>query len=424
MDRDQDDPHRPARLSPPRPASTPAEVVHVGVDVPRRATTSPSCTDRARPGRNPGPSPPTRPCSSSGSSPSARRSPRSSTRPGPPASPRSPANPGRRVEAARGGRAGRRSPAAHAGPGGQERPARRPRAGLAFAQKGLLAVGARARRPERGGGRPPGRAEEREQLARKPRVRAAARSRPRSCSTASPSRRAWPAGRPAAVGCLACELGLAAEMRILALDVMLGELARIALERVARAARRLEESAKADRRPRNDLDPAGTRLGSGRSTALTSRVELHEPGRRSPTAARCRARMLGLLRAGPAERPDAAEQGAAPEVRRATPGRGRCRSRRPGGGSPERRRRRRRSTVGWSPSTGDGKEAIVAMARRLAILPWRMSARRRALSGGRMSGMARPATRKYGADYGHAPRPSDWSSGAGRPRAGEGLRAR
>ena len=142
----------------------------------------------------------------------------------------------------------------------------------------------------------------REQLVRKLRT-CSSRSRPCSCSTASPSRPGWRPGGPA-VDALR-ELELAAELRF-CLDVMLDELA-------ARPGaggpghRRLEELARADRH-RETTSTLRTVPGVGPMTAMTFRLELHEPGRFADAGQV--ARMLGL----------------APQVRQSGPTRreGRC----------------------------------------------------------------------------------------------------
>jgi len=160
------------------------------------------------------------------------------------------------------------------------------------------------------------------------------------------------------------ELELAAELRF-CLDVMLDE-RRHALEQVARATRRLEELAKADRH-RETTSTLRTVPGVGPITAMTFRVELHEPGRFADGGQV--ARMLGLapqvLQSGPTRR----------EGRLLKSGNARLRTvlieaawRWVAGDEAAKARYRR-----LVASTGNGKKAIVGMARRLAILLWRMS---------------------------------------------------
>ena len=233
----------------------------------------------------------------------------------------------------------------------------------AFAQKGLLRS---VRVPTEQGEADRQAVRRREQLARKPRVVQQQIKAPLlQHGIAEPAGLArW---TTAAVDA-SRELGLAAEMRPCP-DVMLGE-RRHALERVARAARRLEESAKADRHRETTSTPRAA-PGVGPITALTSRVELHEPGRFADGGQV--ARMLGLapqvLQSGPTRR----------EGRPLKSGNARPRTvpieaawRWVAGDATATEKYRR-----LVASTGDGKEAIVGMARRLAILLWRMS-----LSGG------------------------------------------
>ena len=160
------------------------------------------------------------------------------------------------------------------------------------------------------------------------------------------------------------ELELAAEMRF-CLDVMLDE-RRHALEQVARATRRLEELAKTDRH-RETTSTLRTVPGVGPITAMTFRVELHEPGRFADGGQV--ARMLGLapqvLQSGPTRR----------EGRLLKSGNARLRTvlieaawRWVAGDATATEKYRR-----LVASTGNGKKAIVGMARRLAILLWRMS---------------------------------------------------
>ncbi len=159
-------------------------------------------------------------------------------------------------------------------------------------------------------------------------------------------------------------LGLDAELRF-CLDVMLDE-RRHAMEQVARATRRLEELTKADRH-RSTVSTLRTVPGVGPITAMTFRVELHEPGRFADGGQV--ARMLGLapqvLQSGPTRR----------EGRLLKSGNARLRTvlieaawRWVAGDEVAKARYRR-----LVASTGNGKKAIVGMARRLAILLWRMS---------------------------------------------------
>jgi transposase len=159
-------------------------------------------------------------------------------------------------------------------------------------------------------------------------------------------------------------LGLDAELRF-CLDVMLDEREH-ALGQVARATRRVEELAKADRH-RATASTLRTVPGVGPITAMTFRVELHDPGRFADGGQV--ARMLGL----------------APQVLQSGP------TRREGGllKSGNARLRTVLIEAAWRwvagdeaaktkyrrlvASTGNGKKAIVGMARRLAILLWRMS---------------------------------------------------
>ena len=97
------------------------------------------------------------------------------------------------------------------------------------------------------------------------------------------------------------KLELKAELRF-CLDVMLDE-RQHALEQVARATRRLEELAKADRH-HAAVATLRTVPGVGPITAMTFRVELHEPGRFDNGGQV--ARMIGLapqvLQSGPTRR--------------------------------------------------------------------------------------------------------------------------
>ena len=159
-------------------------------------------------------------------------------------------------------------------------------------------------------------------------------------------------------------LELGAELRF-CLDVMLDE-RRHALEQVARATRRLEELAEADRH-HSTTSTLRTVPGVGPITAMTFRVELHDPARFSDGGQV--ARMLGLapqvLQSGPTRR----------EGRLLKSGNARLRTvlveaawRWVAGDEAAKTKYRR-----LVASTGNGKKAIVGMARRLAILLWRMS---------------------------------------------------
>ena len=176
-----------ARLSPAPLRYEPGEVIHVGVDVHKATYHVAVLSDRrgllatwVQPAR------PELLAERLGADPGADRRPRlrggaDRLRPGPPPPRRGLARPGHRhLEGPRPGR-----------PGGQVRPARLPPAGPARLQ-GAAAPGAGPHRA--GGGRPPGAPAPR---AAGPQVRArsSSRSRRSSCSTASPSRTAWPTGR-------------------------------------------------------------------------------------------------------------------------------------------------------------------------------------------------------------------------------------
>lgn len=159
-------------------------------------------------------------------------------------------------------------------------------------------------------------------------------------------------------------LEVGAELRF-CLDVMLNE-RRHALEQVARATRRLEELAEADRH-RATAATLRTVPGVGPITAMTFRVELHEPKRFDDGGQV--ARMIGLapqvLQSGPTRR----------EGRLLKSGNARLRTVLIEAAwrwvaRDEAAARRYRRLVG---STGNGKKAIVGMARRLAILLWRLS---------------------------------------------------
>lgn len=159
-------------------------------------------------------------------------------------------------------------------------------------------------------------------------------------------------------------LGLNAELRF-CLDVLLDE-RQHALEQVARVTRRLEELAKADRH-RETAATLRTVPGVGPITAMTFRVELHDPARfRDGSQV---ARMIGLapqvLQSGPTRR----------EGRLLKSGNARLRTvlieaawRWVAGDEAAKEKYRR-----LVASTGNGKKAIVGMARRLAILLWRLS---------------------------------------------------
>jgi transposase len=159
-------------------------------------------------------------------------------------------------------------------------------------------------------------------------------------------------------------LELDAELRF-CLDVMLDE-RQHASEQVARATRRLEELAKADRH-RETTSILRTVPGVGPITAMTFRVELHDPARFRDGGQV--ARMIGLapqvLQSGPTRR----------EGRLLKSGNARLRTvlieaawRWVAGDEAAKARYRR-----LVASTGNGKKAIVGMARRLAILLWRLS---------------------------------------------------
>jgi transposase len=159
-------------------------------------------------------------------------------------------------------------------------------------------------------------------------------------------------------------LELGAELRF-CLDMLLDE-RQHAVEQVARATRRLEELAKVDRHQAT-VATLRTVPGVGPITAMTFRVELHEPGRFEDGGQV--ARIIGLapqvLQSGPTRR----------EGRLLKSGNARLRTvlieaawRWVAGDETAARRYRR--LVG---TTGNGKKAIVAMARRLAILLWRLS---------------------------------------------------
>jgi transposase len=143
-------------------------------------------------------------------------------------------------------------------------------------------------------------------------------------------------------------LELGVELRF-CLEVMLDE-RRHALEQVARATRRLEELAKTDRH-HSTASTLRTVPGVGPITAMTFRLELHDPAR--------------VLQSGPTRR----------EGRLLKSGNARLRTvlieaawRWVAGDDAAKARYRR-----LVASTGNGKKAIVGMARRLAILLWRLS---------------------------------------------------
>jgi len=158
-------------------------------------------------------------------------------------------------------------------------------------------------------------------------------------------------------------LELAAELRI-CLDVMLDE-KQHAAALVLRITRELEKLAKEERHQQT-IDNLRTVPGVGPVTAMTFRVEMHEPSRFAD--GRQVARMIGL----------------APQVQQSGT------KRREGGilKSGNARLRTVLIEAAWrwiandeaakrtyrrlAAKTGSGKKAIVAMARRLAILLWRM----------------------------------------------------
>jgi transposase len=159
-------------------------------------------------------------------------------------------------------------------------------------------------------------------------------------------------------------LELDAELRF-CLHVMLDE-RQHAQEQVARATRRLEELTKADRH-RETTSILRTVPGVGPITAMTFRVELHDPARFRDGGQV--ARMIGLapqvLQSGPTRR----------EGRLLKSGNARLRTvlieaawRWVAGDEAAKAKYRR-----LVASTGNGKKAIVGMARRLAILLWRLS---------------------------------------------------
>ena len=169
------------------------------------------------------------------------------------------------------------------------------------------------------------------------------------------------------------ELGVELRFR---LEVRLAE-RRHAREQVARATRRPEERAGTDRRHATASTPR-TVPGVGPITAMTSRVERHDPGRFRDGGQV--ARMIGLaprvLRGGPTRREGRLRKSGDARLRTVLveaawgwvagdeAAKGRCRR--------------------LVASRGDGKEALVGLARRLAILRWRLS----------LSGMAHPAARE------------------------------
>lgn len=159
-------------------------------------------------------------------------------------------------------------------------------------------------------------------------------------------------------------LELGAALRF-CLDLMLDE-RRHAQEQVARATRRLEELAKTDRH-RETIATLRTGPGVGPITAMSFRVQLHDPARFRDGGQV--ARMIGLapqvLQSGPTRR----------EGRRLKSGNARLRTvlieaawRWVAGDEAAKTRYRR-----LVASTGNGQKAIVGMARRLAILLWRLS---------------------------------------------------
>lgn len=155
-----------------------------------------------------------------------------------------------------------------------------------------------------------------------------------------------------------------AELRF-CLDVMLDE-RQHALEQVARATRRLEELAKADRH-RATVSTLRTVPGVGPITAMTFRVELHEPERFDDGGQV--ARMIGLapqvLQSGPTRREGGIVKSGNARLRTVLV---EAAWRWVGGDEAAAKKYRR-----LVASTGNGKKAIVGMARRLAILLWRMS---------------------------------------------------
>jgi transposase len=159
-------------------------------------------------------------------------------------------------------------------------------------------------------------------------------------------------------------LELGPELRF-CLDVMLDE-RQHAVEQVGRVTRRLEELAKADRH-RDTVATLRTVPGVGPITAMTFRVELHDPGRFEDGGQV--ARMIGLapqvLQSGLTRR----------EGRLLKSGNARLRTVLIEAAwrwvaADEAAKARYRRLVA---STGNGKKAIVGMARRLAILLWRLS---------------------------------------------------
>jgi transposase len=167
----------------------------------------------------------------------------------------------------------------------------------------------------------------------------------------------------AAVGALR-RLDLNVELRS-CLDVMRGG-RRHAPEQVARAARRPEALAQSDHH-RAAVAALRTAPGVGPVTATTFRVERQEPGR---------SRDGGRV---------ARRSGPAPQVQQSGPTRREGRLRKSGNarlravrieaarrrvaGDAAAKARYRRLVA----SSGNGKKAIVGMARRLAILLWRLS---------------------------------------------------
>lgn len=161
-------------------------------------------------------------------------------------------------------------------------------------------------------------------------------------------------------------LDLLPELRF-CLDVMLDELEHSRAQ-VARATRRLEELARAERH-RGAADVMRSVPGVGLVTAMTFRLELPEPGRfrtdgqvakitglapmvRQSGSTR---REGGLLRSSSGRLRTALVEAAWMWVARDDTARGRYRR--------------------LAANTGSGKKAIVGMARRLVILLWRLSCR-------------------------------------------------
>lgn len=161
-------------------------------------------------------------------------------------------------------------------------------------------------------------------------------------------------------------LDLGPELRF-CLDVLLDELGH-AKAQVAAVTRRMEELTRAERH-RRAVEVLETVPGVGPVTAMTFRTELHEPERFTDPGHV--ARMVGLA-------PQVLQSGATRrEGRLLKSGNARLRTVlveaawRWVAADEVAASRYRRITA----KTGSGKKAIVAMARRLAILLWRMSVR-------------------------------------------------